>query len=299
MRFLLFIFTTMAYAATPGLPTIVALKGQVKVLSANGVNMPSMIYEGEKFYYQEARIGLKVPEGSLVTCANDARAKLVYPSGTSLWVGPGSMMKVVKGEPAAAGGTSYLSLVYGRVRAMVTKQKESVWQLKTPGAINGVRGTDFVTGYSPVTGTETSVLSGKVEVSPVVKTQPKVTLASAQSVREVPSSGALKVVPLQKTEVISAYELTVIPPPNTPIQPEVKTEVAQLEDQSKKVVIEELRKSQPEAAKDLPPTITAEQLNRKVIERPLQKAQASSKNTPLELPNHDLDNYKKFMDEGK
>ena len=302
MWFVLLLFTQMV-SANSGLPTVVSIKGKVQVLAKTGENMPSMLYEGEKYFYQDARIGLKVNEGALVVCANDARAKLVYPSGSSLWIGPGSMLKVTKVESTAQKESSYLLLIYGRVRSLISKTKDSRFEMRTPTAISGVRGTDFMTSYSAINGTEVSVLSGQVVVTPtlpakVSPTPPQPTLLNtSQSLRET-SQGGLKVDAISKVEVISAYEMTVIPPPPTPVEKSVEPEVTQLESKSKAVVIEELKKSQPELAKALPPSVTPEELNRKVIEKHLEKAKSTNK-APADVPSHDLENYKKHMDEQK
>jgi hypothetical protein len=278
--------------AVPTLPVVVALKGDVQILSKTGTDLPSMTYEGERFYYRKAKIGLQLEEGAIVLCSNEARAKLVYPSGTSLWLGQGTMVKIIKAEEAPVGENSVLNLMYGRVRALVTKSKDAKWEIRKPSAVDGVRGTDFVSSYSPVTGSEVTVISGVVEVKPTAPSTRKQEVKPDETSREV-SAGNFKVEPIHKVQVLSAYELTVIPPEKAP-----EAKVAELETKSRALVVEELSTSQPQVYKAIanPAAISDQDLNRKVIEKHLQQAKGQA---GVQEPfTHDLDSYKK-LDEGK
>jgi hypothetical protein len=284
-------------SAEPALPAVVALKGQVQVLEKTGTDLPSMIYEGERFYYRGAKIGMTIHEGAVMLCAMDARAKLVYPSGTSIWLSSGSMVKIIKAEKAVAGESSVVDLVYGHLRALVAKPKGATWQVRTKSAIDGVRGTDFVSSYSPVTGHEVTVMSGVVEVQAAGKTSPVEQVKPDESLNEV-SPGKFQVEPIKKVQVLSAYEMTVIPPPAKAAEPE--SQVVSLEAKSRELVANEIRVAQPEVYKAIqdPSKVSTEDLNRKLVEAHLEKAKSANGQAPQKPFTHDLDNYKK-LDDGK
>lgn len=285
MSILIWILTSAIASATPVFPIVVSLKGDVKVLTNTGENLPSMLYEGNRYFYRKARIGMQIDEGSVVLCAPDARIKLVYNSGTSLWLGPGTMMKIVRVESAAVGENSTLDLVYGKLRSLVYKSKDAQWQVRTPSAVDGVRGTDFVSSYSALGGHQVTVISGVVEVKPTAHPNEKRDVKADQAARET-AEGKITVEPISKVQVLSAYELTAIPSPAK----EEKAKVVELETKSRALLVREL----PHDAKAMEAMSDAD-LNRKVIDAHLQKAKGETKLSPF---SHDLNNYKK-MDEGQ
>ncbi|MGZ3722995.1 MAG: hypothetical protein ACXVA9_08705 [Bdellovibrionales bacterium] len=167
--------------------------------------------------------------------------------------------------------------------------------MRTRTAVSGVRGTDFLTRYAPTEGTEVTVLGGKVDVKPVDEKKTKVLLSSHQSVSQT-TSGEFVTSQASKAEVLSAYETTLVPAASESEKPSVQP----LEEKAKTVALEELRISQPEVFNKIknPADIAPEELNRKLIEQPLQKAKSEAAGT-VEPFTKDLDAYKKYMGEGK
>jgi len=277
--------------AAPAPPHIVALKGDVEILSLKAENQPAMLYEGKRYYYHKARIGEQVPIGAILACNGEARAKIVYPSGTSVWLGPGTMLQIIEADEAPSGESSTLDLVYGRIRSLVTKTKK--WDVKTRSVVDGVRGTDFVVAYSPVTGNQTSVISGRVEVRPVAPQAAKQEVKADEAAHET-SAGQIAVEPINKVQVISALELTAIKPEAQPAP-----QVAELETRSHELLVKEIRATHPEVlvAGVKPETVDAADLNRKLIEKHLENVKAQEP-ALLKPFTKDLEKFKQ-MDDSK
>lgn len=286
--------STLAMAG-PALPTVVGLKGDAKVLTKKGENLPALLYEGEKYFYFRPKIGQQIEVGNLISCSSDCRIKLVYPSGTSIYVAPGTTFQVLKAEEGSKGESSILQLLYGRIRSVVSKTHTSQWSIRTRSAVSGVRGTDFLTHHIQGQGTEVSVLSGKVEVQSLEGAKATVALTPNQSTTQ-DAHGDFTAQPLTKAQVLTALETTVVP-----VAP-AEAGIQDLDAKSKAVTIDEIRQSQPEVFREIkdPERLNMEELNRKLIERPLIDAKSTSaKNATPESIDKDLENYKKFLGEGK
>ncbi len=114
-----------------------------------------------------ARVGEKVFPKDTVITAKDARAKIVMVDNNEINVSPESQVEIQNYEYDPAGGKKdvLLNVIYGKVRSKVEQKydgKSSKFQIKTPSAVAGVRGTDFLTGFQ---GGVTNVVTfeGKVE----------------------------------------------------------------------------------------------------------------------------------------
>lgn len=288
------LFPLFAQGAGTALPSIVGFKGDAKVLFKTGQNLPSLLFEGERFYYSPAKLGMKVEVGSIIICSSDCRIKLVYPSGTSIFIAPGTTFQVMTAESEGSKESSTLKLLYGRIRALISKTQTKKFEVRTPSVVTGVRGTDFLTRHIPSQGSEIAVLSGQVQVAPVEASKPKLDLKPRESVVE-DAKGDFKVEAVTKAQVISAYEATVVPVPKN--EPAIQA----LEEKSKINLIEELKASQPvvyEALADAK-ALSTDQLNRKLIEEPLKKARSRKQmGHQPEAFDQDLEKYKK-LEEGR
>ncbi|HOO56143.1 MAG TPA: FecR family protein [bacterium] len=99
----------------------------------------------------------------------DGRARLVLEDKSVVVVGPLSVMKIesVMYDYATGGKEISLSLEKGKARAMVSKLStaSSSFEIRTPTAIAGVRGTDFAVEIDPEENKSTvTVFEGVVEV---------------------------------------------------------------------------------------------------------------------------------------
>lgn len=99
-----------------------------------------------------ARVGMKVhPQDAIIT-GEDSRAKIVMIDGNEINVSPDSEVMFEKYEykPGENKKDVLLNVIYGKVRSKVEQKydgKSSKFQVKTPSAVAGVRGTDFLTSY--------------------------------------------------------------------------------------------------------------------------------------------------------
>ncbi len=160
-----FLSTNLALAATAeaaGCGTAEVVKGKVEV--ARGSKAPAALAQGEK-----------VCAGDVVKTAAESRVKLSMEDGNVLNVNPGSSMKIeaYENDPASAKKKVLLNVMYGKMRATVNQKYDGksasgepqLFQVKTKSAVAGVRGTDFLTSFSPrINKMEVVTFEGKVEV---------------------------------------------------------------------------------------------------------------------------------------
>lgn len=131
-------------------------KGSVKIQSA-------------KTGTSDAKVGVKVYEGDTIITAADSRAKIVMSDRNVINVNPESKLQIAKYENDAASGKKNveLNLLEGKVRNNVEQTydgEKSKFLIKTPTAVAGVRGTQFLAGYNPST-QMTSIVTFKGSVT--------------------------------------------------------------------------------------------------------------------------------------
>jgi hypothetical protein len=111
-----------------------------------------------------------IKEGGVIKTAEKSIAKLVFIDKSSINVAPNSEMKVEKFSKTEAG---LLDVVKGKIRAEVSKdylemnegQKSKLF-VKSPSAVMGVRGTEFVFSHNHLNNTSSAVLiEGQVAFS--------------------------------------------------------------------------------------------------------------------------------------
>lgn len=130
-------FSSSALAQTYG--TLMVVKGEVKVLSAKTKATGS------------AKVGLKVFEGDEILAGTDGRAKIVMSDRNVLNISPNSKIKISKYENDGQARNVEIQVDYGKVRASVQQKydgEKNKFNIKTPTAVAGVRGTDFLTSYN-------------------------------------------------------------------------------------------------------------------------------------------------------
>lgn len=153
-------FTAVLAVALPASASSVhgifkVVKGQVEVISK----------EGQK---KKARIGLKVFPEDTVKTGKDSRAKIVMVDKNEINVSPESEFSLSKYEynPDENKKDVMINVIYGKIRAKVSQKYDgdNKFRVKTPTAVAGVRGTDFITAFTPAT-QESRVITfeGRVE----------------------------------------------------------------------------------------------------------------------------------------
>lgn len=103
-----------------------------------------------------------VKEGGVVKTADKSFAKLVFIDKSSINVAPNSEMVIEKFSKKEAG---LLNMVKGKIRAQVSKdylemskdQKSKLF-VKSPSAVMGIRGTDFLFTYNPESKASSAIL---------------------------------------------------------------------------------------------------------------------------------------------
>lgn len=147
----LIIASSAARAAEYG--TFMLVKGKVQI-------------ESDKMQISDAKVGGKIFAGESVITAADSRAKIVMSDRNIINILPNTKLKIDKYINTAKGKDVKLSLIEGRVRNNVEQKydgKNDKFEVRTPTAVAGVRGTQFVTGYNSTTGiSEVITFSGEV-----------------------------------------------------------------------------------------------------------------------------------------
>jgi hypothetical protein len=139
-----------------GLAVLVA---SPQLMAADGV---FMVVKGDvkvssKGKISPAKVGSKVLPSDKIIAGKDSRAKVVMSDKNILNISPDTQVVVEKYVFDEKNDKKEVSLnvIYGKVRATVNQKYDgdkSKFQVKTPSAVAGVRGTDFLTSYSQATG---------------------------------------------------------------------------------------------------------------------------------------------------
>lgn len=148
----------MSFAEGEIYGTMMVVKGDIKVTSAKSGKTDA------------AKVGFKVYSGDAITSGADSRAKIIMSDKNVINVSPDSKVTIAKYEnnPAKDSRNVELKVDYGKVRASVEQNYDgdkNKFNVRTPTAVAGVRGTDFVAGFNSQT-RQTSVVtfSGVVAV---------------------------------------------------------------------------------------------------------------------------------------
>lgn len=153
----------------------------------------------------DAKVGAKVFEGDSITTGADSRAKIVMSDRNVININPDSKIEISKYRNDGEGGNKNveLKLLQGKVRNNVEQTYDgdkSKFIIKTPTAVAGVRGTQFLAGFDPST-QMTSIVTFKGSVSlatvnpqgqvvgtPVVVKKGEMTTAAANKPPEPPKT---------------------------------------------------------------------------------------------------------------
>jgi len=141
--------TVSSETATGGTVEVVLAVGKVSFRSSNSPASETT----------PLRTGMKVSVGDRILTGDDGRARLRFQELSEIFVSPGSDITVSsasieKRERQGAKRVILLDLVKGRVRSRVQGRygtadadRESTFQIRTPAAVAGVRGTDFTVSF--------------------------------------------------------------------------------------------------------------------------------------------------------
>lgn len=112
----------------------------------------------------EAEKGERVQWNDTLSTSEDGRLRVLLKDQSILSLGSKSRMVVVEHNPATQ--QTALEVAYGRVRAKVTEitQSGGSFEIRTPTAVAGVIGTDFLVNVDEHGETAVTCLNGKVRV---------------------------------------------------------------------------------------------------------------------------------------
>ncbi len=145
--FITFLLTHAAVAqSVHGIFMVV--KGEVMVISGQSADKTP----------QKAKMGSKVFPGDTIQVGKDSRAKIVMSDQNTLNISPETKFQIEKYEndPGSDSRNVTLKVMEGKLRASVEQKydgEKNKFNVKTPSAVAGVRGTDFLTSFSSATKT--------------------------------------------------------------------------------------------------------------------------------------------------
>jgi hypothetical protein len=142
-----------------------AQKAVGSVITAVGTGFVTHL-DGEKV---AAKVSLKIFEGDSVETEANGKVVIKLLNDNTINVVPSSKMVVQLHDTNESVHKTIINLMYGTVRSGVRKapgNAKNDFRVKTPSAVAGVRGTDFVTSYTDKVGiTKVETLHGLVELS--------------------------------------------------------------------------------------------------------------------------------------
>ena len=166
MRSLLLAFVTMVVAAASTgwaqqeIGTIAAVDGRAEI--------------GRSGNWSDAATGAPIYLGDVLRTGKPGRMRVVFQDDSVLTVSEESEVKVDEQtfNPAKGQSTSLMGLLRGKVNAVVSEyyhNSGNTYEIKTPNATAGVRGTEFTIAYSPDDDqTEVIGVSGHITVHSAV-----------------------------------------------------------------------------------------------------------------------------------
>ena len=134
---------------------MMVVKGDIKVTSAKTQKT------------DQAKIGMKVFPGDAIQASADSRAKIVMSDKNVLNISPDSKIVIAQYQNDGNNKNVQIDVMYGKVRADVQQKYDgdkSQFNVKTPSAVAGVRGTVFLTEHRQKSGSNFSVESGSIAV---------------------------------------------------------------------------------------------------------------------------------------
>ncbi len=266
--------------------TFVVVHGDVKVLRSPAANDPGPFaqLEGVKYSYEDAKIGKKVNPGEVIQSGTDGKAKIAYPNGDSFLVGNGTSLVMPSVSDKGEQKSSAIKLIYGRMRSLISKTgPRNNMRVTTPGAVAGVRGTDFFTRANPDVGTQLTVLRGEVSLRPTSAPEKEIAVKTGYMV-EASTRGAGPTTPSEVTkEELKALQsesaVKATSDDLAKLSPETKKEVADLSEKTKNAVIQDIKEYDPKLAAEMikKKNISEDDVNAAVVDRLVLMAPAAQK----------------------
>jgi hypothetical protein len=120
--------------------------------------------------WKPLQINEQIREGQLIRTGRESRAEIVYSDGSSTRIGPDSFVAVQKsGKTKREGLFRRFKLEAGAMLMNLRSATAPLFEIKTPGAVTGARGTEFRVSYDQDRVTRVETLRGKVGVTAMQK----------------------------------------------------------------------------------------------------------------------------------
>ena len=136
------------------------------------------VESGKDKKVQKARIGAKVFASDTIIAGKDSRAKIEMSDKNIINISPDSKLLIEKYENSGGKKEVLLNVLQGKVRPAVNQKydgESEKFHVKTPSAVAGVRGTDFLVSYNPGTkASQVVTFEGKVDVGAKVDVSGKI-----------------------------------------------------------------------------------------------------------------------------
>jgi hypothetical protein len=135
------------------------------VISAIGESTITRV-DGES---KPAKVSLKIFEGDVIETSVNGKVVIKTQNDHTINVVPNSKAVIELFDTNDSTHKTFINLMYGTIRSAVKKapgNAKNDFKVKTPSAVAGVRGTDFVTTYTDKVGiTKVETIHGLVELS--------------------------------------------------------------------------------------------------------------------------------------
>lgn len=195
--------STVSAGTTPRRAVITSIEGAVLVQTAGqAIALP-------------ARRNMEIKTGDRIITGHDGGAELRYDDGSTSRVGPGSRVDITNLSRQGTDGTetTVLSAQRGSVwnNAREVIRRNSRFEVNTPAASAGVRGTNFLVRVQPAGETLVRVYQGLVEINPAPPL-PETPVLEEDAPPPPPGSG-MAVSPFQQASIKPDQPLPPAPDP--------------------------------------------------------------------------------------
>ncbi len=153
------LFTPVLASANASYGLFMVVKGDVKVINVQNQSNP-------------VKVGSKILPGETVVSGADSRAKIVMSDRNVINISPGTTLKIEKYEnnPQTGEKNVLINLQDGKARTNVEQKydgEKNKFQIRTPTAVAGVRGTQFLVSFDASSQmTQVVTLKGAVSFAP-------------------------------------------------------------------------------------------------------------------------------------
>lgn len=286
--------------------TITKMEGDVEIFSHPSKEIkgppPHALFEGEYYAVEKAKPGSKIEQGNIIRTAVNAQAKVVFENGDQINVGSATAYRV-KWEK---GRSSTLSMMYGKFRAVISKQgPRNNMKIKAGNSVMGIRGTDFfISKEGAHNNVKVSTLRGAVSVEQSGK-KAVVTQGMSAEIKEQ-ALGDKKDIKID-TRPSTKQELSKIQTVST-IQNAEKIDTKQnkviekLEEKAKQIILTDIKTYDPTLYDKISKEkLSSDELNSSTVTMLAKNAPEAKDSKPSleELEDTNRDQYEKYFKEVK